>query len=236
MCWQLAGCFSWHSCESRADVNKKMFFEMVHAADETSQSTMFGFAGFGALGNVRTGGVVPVGTQLRLQANIQDNVVGVDPWSISESALERVSSYLRQGGYRILKRWFDYYAGVSFEVELTIPKTSLAAIEDSDFYNSVRLGLQAYEQAPYNVRSDVLFDPTEQTRAPLPQGVPPTQTTTPAPRGTNTTPAPDDKEPKGFFDSIQEFFDKKFGFLGGTISGAALILLGVGALFVASKR
>lgn len=44
------------------------------------------------------------------------------------------------------------------------------------------------------------------------------------------------KEDKSIFDSMQEFFDKKFGFLGGTISGAALVLLGVGALFVASKR
>lgn len=213
-----------------------MFTELT--AQTQTPAAMFGMRGFGALAGA--GDVVRVGTRIRLQANVQDSV-GLDPWSLTENALESISRYLRQGGYRILNRWFDYYAGVSFEVEIGIEKVSRDAIENSDFYNSVKLGLTSYELTPYNVRSDILFDPGTQQQETPPRTVPPVVTTTPPPPGTNPPPAVigsdgkpataiDPNAPKGFLESVQAFLDKKFGFLGGTVSGMVLVVIGVGAI------
>jgi hypothetical protein len=211
-----------------------MFFDGSLQTQENVQG-MFGLAGFGAFaGRTTAADVVLNGTRLRIEGTLI-NPLGTQYWYISENYLRAVDDWLRKGEYRIINHGASG-AVITYDLEVGHDKINLNGILQ-DFKGSVEQAQTGFlfgtpTQWVTNLRYEFLYDPREHEQAAAP---PPIVITPPSGSnqiGDKVTPT----EKKSFFDSLQEFFDKKFGFLGGTISGAVLILLGVGALVVSSRR
>jgi hypothetical protein len=140
-----------------------------------------GLGGLSGLGGFNENEVVPEGTRLRVQCNVLD-AAGVRAFFILDNQLDQLTTELRKGLYRVLKRTSSY-SQVTYELELNHAKTSIFGVLE-DFKNSmyvVGMGTAA------NLTYDVLYDPRT-------GGAPPaTNNTTPIPDNADTDPDPDKK-------------------------------------------
>ena len=117
-------------------------------------------SGLGALGNLSEHELVPVGTRLRLQANVID-ALGVRAFFLLDNQLDKLSAELRKGGYQILKRTSSY-SRVTYEVEVGIAKVNMMGVLQDFTLSFPAAGIGGAA----NVTYDVLWHPASGTPPP----------------------------------------------------------------------
>lgn len=137
-------------------------------------------------------------------------VSGVQTWGTAQTAF---GAAMTSAGFDVQYNSYEY----NFSGGWTLVVRGLSPIGLTERNSISNRLLTLAENAGFNVATgDVTISTGEITRTGNAGG-----------NGANNNP----NAQKSFFDSIQEFFDKKFGFLGGTVSGAALLAIGVGVFF-----